>query len=260
MQYKTLKLSDIRKSNDSKEIEFLFDEYYKWILHQNNYSSNAEHNVFVTKIDQKIQLDNTTFLVSCLSRNEDDLHMWSCYGNKGVSIEFDNDGLKKYLNCIRVGAIEIPDARVTSETPVLKVSDVCYYDSQSISNYFSSKNLNGIDDFSKILDEYPTVKSKFFECEKEVRIVYIYINNPMEKINYLSKTDNKGNPLEKVYFKSISNADFQHKMVIDIPIDLSLIKSITIGPNSTLTEQDINELLFIHGIDILVKKSSGTLR
>ena len=49
-------------------------------------------------------------------------------------------------------------------------------------------------------------------------------------------------------------------MVIDIPIDLSLIKSITIGPNSTLTEQDINELLFIHGIGISVKKSSGTLR
>lgn len=50
-------------------------------------------------------------------------------------------------------------------------------------------------------------------------------------------------------------------MVVDIPITMDLIKSITIGPNSTLTKQDVDELLFINGVDnVDVKKSKGTYR
>ena len=50
-------------------------------------------------------------------------------------------------------------------------------------------------------------------------------------------------------------------MIIDIPIPLSLIKSITIGPDSSLTEQDMKEILFIYGIsNVEVKKSRGIFR
>ena len=50
-------------------------------------------------------------------------------------------------------------------------------------------------------------------------------------------------------------------MVFDMPININLIKAITIGAYSTLTIQDLEELLFIYGIsDVDVRSSKGSYR
>ena len=101
LKNKTLRLADIRKSNDSKEIDFLFDSYCEYVLETNKHSNEALFRVNCLKRDTIIQIQNTVFLVSCFSKKEDDLHMWSCYGNKGVCLEFDRDALEQYIKKIR---------------------------------------------------------------------------------------------------------------------------------------------------------------
>ena len=259
---KTIRLSDIRKSNDPKEIEFLFEMYQKWNLKKNNYSENANHNNIVLNTNKIIQLENETFLVLCFSKIDDSLEMWNRYACKGVAIEFDENELTDYLHFIKMGIPENLIETCTSSADVLIIKPLEYYNQDEINtNYFDKKDLNGYDDFTKILDDAPFIKSDFYENENEVRVVLPHNYNSKDGINYLSLTDEKGFHKEKIFFKSISNTIFQHKIVLDIPIPLSLIKSITIGPDSTLTQQDMDEMLFIYGMtNVKVKKSRGQFR
>lgn len=267
LKNKTLRLSDIRKSNDSKELDFLFDSYCEYLLKTDDYSDSAKLKVNALKYDKKIQFENTVFLVSCFSKKPDDLHMWSCYGNKGVNIEFDKKALKKHLNRIRVGVPhetrkEWPS--ITSGTPVLEMAEVEYKNEKTISEYFKKNFSNDSEDFFQLFKNSPKIKSDFFACEKEIRVIYCYISSPdSDKTNFLSYTDDFGNIKGQIPFDSTCNGEYQHKMVLDIPIPVGLIKSITIGPNSTATKEDIGELLYINGIDkysIEIKKSKGSYR
>lgn len=267
LKNKTLRLADIRKSNDSKEIDFLFDSYCEYVLETNKHSNEALFRVNCLKRDTIIQIQNTVFLVSCFSKKEDDLHMWSCYGNKGVCLEFDRDALEQYIKKIRAGCSiktlkENPN--VTFGTPVLKLTDVNYHNTKTISSYFDEKKFKDDDAFFELFRESPTFKSDFFASEEEVRIIYCHIFDPLKNgMNFLVLIDDSEHMEKQIYFESISNSKFQHKMVVDIPITMSLIKSITIGPNSTISEQDIEEMLFINGLEkhtIGIGKSKGTYR
>lgn len=267
LKNKTLRLADIRKSNDSKEIDFLFDSYCEYVLETNKHSNEALFRVNCLKRDKIIQIQNTVFLVSCFSKKEDDLHMWSCYGNKGVCLEFDRDALEQYIKKIRAGCSiktlkENPN--VTFGTPVLKLTDVNYHNTKTISSYFDEKKFKDDDAFFELFRESPTFKSDFFASEEEVRIIYCHIFDSLKNdMNFLVLIDDSEHMKKQIYFESISNSKFQHKMVVDIPITMSLIKSITIGPNSTISEQDIEEMLFINGLEkhtIGIGKSKGTYR
>ncbi len=254
---KTLRLSDVRKSNDSKEIEFLFNEYCKWIGRDSEDSEAARHNADVMRIDVRTQLKNTVFLTCCLSKNKDDFHMWKCYGDGEVCIGFDRDKLESYLQeHIRIGMNHMmPDYLI--DTLALKLRDVDYFDESSIGAYFSSKGLNGWDDFIQLYRESPFVKSSFFQNENEVRIVYIYYKDP-NLPNHLSFTDANGRLEKEIKFSSTFDKKHPNKMIIDIPIDSNLIESITIGPNCKLKESDIEEMAFIYGVpEIDIRRSYG---
>lgn len=267
LKNKTLRLADIRKSNDSKEIDFLFDSYCEYVLNTNNFSNEAVLKVNRLKTDKKIQFQNTVFLVSCFSKKEDNLHMWSCYGNKGVCLEFDRGALEKYIGKIRAGCspkIINENPNITFGIPVLKLVDVDYRNQTTISSYFEEKEFKGNDAFLELFRESPRFKSDFFASEEEVRIIYCHIFDSITNdANFLVLVNDSEAMGKQIYFKSISDRNFQHKIVIDIPITMNLIKSITIGPNSTITEQDIEEILFINGVEkhtIGIGKSSGTYR
>lgn len=265
IENKTLRLSDISKSNDSKEIDFLFDEYCKWVLTSKENQNNSPIYANSIKFFKKEQLDSTTFLVLCFSRRKDDLHMWNCYGNEGVSIEFDEDSLKNYFkNTVGVGINEELKNKIIDlkSSPIkIELKDVKYYNNETILKYFEDKELNSnVSDFSKIFYDSPFCKNMFFECEKEVRLVFACMYN-RKMSNYLSLLDGD-NVKDEIYFKSISNDKYSHKMVIDIPIQTKLIKSIRLAPNCKMTIKDIKELLFINGIEdeIEVHISSGSYR
>lgn len=268
IENKTLRLSDISKSNDSKEIDFLFDEYCKWVLKKGQNSDTSRLYSSSTNHFKSEQMDNTTFLVFCFSSKKDDLHMWSCYGNEGVSIKFNKDKLDNYINThIGLGISEkiktsIPDLQ---SSPIkLELKKVNYYSKNSIAKYFDENKLDGnIDDFKKIFKDSPFCKSDFFKCEKETRLVYTHIHdvNSTNNVNYLSLLDND-KVTDKIYFEYISTDKYLHKMIIDLPIETNLIESIMLGPNCKLTKKDIKELLLINGIydDIEVDRSKGSYR
>lgn len=267
LRNKTLRLADIRKSNDSGEIDFLFDSYCDYLSRTSNNSAESVFKVNKLRMDKKLQFQNTVFLVSCFSRKEDDLHMWSCYGNKGACLEFDRDALEKHIGKIRVG-VPIENSRtypdVTAGSSVLKLVDVCYRNRNTISSYFAQSKLDGDEEFHELFKRSPEFKSDFFASEEEVRIIHCHIFDPISNDqNYLSLTDDFGKVEDRIFFKSISDDIFQHKLAIDIPIPMGLIKSITIGPNSTITEHDVEEILFINGVKkhtVGVGRSNGSFR
>ena len=90
---KTLRFSDIMKSNDSKEIEFLWEKYFEYAL---SVASNKEYAKIVLRHFKDEQLKNNVFLALCLSKKDNDLHMWNCYANEGVSIGFNYEKLLKW--------------------------------------------------------------------------------------------------------------------------------------------------------------------
>ena len=261
LKNKTIRLSDIRKSNDSKEINFLFDEYCKWVEEKSTIDPSSY--VKLVEYEKNNQLTNTVFLVSCLSRKEDDLHMWSCYGNEGVCIEFEEEKLKKQIERVRIVYEEediiptVPSCKVC-----ISISKVEYHNSKSLETYFTQKCLKNVNDFITLFYESPTIKSDFFKCEEEFRIIYtLYIGNTNCFVNHLSLVDENNKIKRNIPFDTITSGRYQHKMIIDIPIDMEIVKSITIGPNCRLTQQDVNELLFINGIkEIDIKSSRGSYR
>lgn len=267
LKNRTLRLSDIRKSNDSKEIDYLFDSYCEYIKKSGDYSPNTMVRTNFLNREKTNQLKNTVFLVSCFSKKDDDLHMWSCYGNKGVCLEFDREELQKHINKIRHGvSSEIlsvyPNLKVTSLA--LQLVDVKYYSQSELEKCFEKNKYDFNEEFYELFKNSPTIKSDFFECEEEVRIIYYHIfDGTPNDINFLVLTDDDGNINKRIYFKSTSDSKYQHKLVADIPIPMSLISSITIGPNSSITNQDLEEIFFANGIEkytIAINKSKGSYR
>lgn len=274
---KSLRLSDITKSNDKKEIIFLFDEYVKWSMKQNEKLSQNDLCVQSNHFFVNQQLENTTFFVSCFSENYDDLYMWSQYGDngKGVFIEFDKEKLKDYLKHIRIGTskeIRENNQYLSLEQADIKLEKIKYLDENKIDEFFTENDISPIGNFEsfenldKILKLCPIVKNNFFHQENEYRIFYIKLpqfsdGNPNKLINNLTYSDIDNKKLDVIPFSSQESNDFVHKMVLDIPIDLNLIKSITLGPNCKLTRKDILELFLIYSIEEKeIFESKGTLR
>lgn len=264
LKNKTLRLADIRKSNDTKEIEFLFDKCRDFLIDNKNHLKTNNEFFDFFELNKNIRLSNTVFLVSCFSKKEDDIHMWNCYGNEGVSIEFDRIKLEEYLNYIRLGVpqnVTENKKKELLEKHALRILDIDYYNNDSIKNYFLDNKVEKYEDFWKIFGDSPFIKNDFFQCEEEVRILHTYYADATFKANHLSLVDKNENVIDKLDFGSISNNKFDHRMIIDIPIDFRIIKSITLGPNCKITEQDVRELFFIYGIrNIIIKKSKGSLR
>ena len=271
LEHKTIRLSDISKSNDPNEIKFIYEAYLKWIIENNQNSKFKKTIKEILELQSSFNEDikNVTYLVSCFSKKNDDLHMWNCYGNKGICIEFDREKLERHIKCFQcdVDLKNVVD-KSNSKFNKLTMENVEYHSEDELysifKNFFlTNKNINK----DTILFELaPIVKNNFFGCEDEVRIVYRFIGEKVNKLDFIFESNyliyKKTN--EKVYFKSIASEKYLHKMVLDIPIKMEFIKGIKIGPNCSLSVKDICELLFIFGITHLnkrcIKKSEGSLR
>lgn len=253
---KSLRFSDIMKSNDSKEILYLWDKYYQYI------DGNAENKSAVATLKYEIanQLDNMIFLALCFSRESDSLHMWNCYADGGVAIGFDEEKIQKwadkirYYNCI---SREIPNGSVMSQK-----KDIDYFDEKGIEQYIANKckDIEFVyDKFDVIFFDAPFCKSDFFEAENEVRIILrIYMSQDYSNlIDYGDDND------QTIKLGSYENKHFNNVIYADIPFPKDIISRIVVGPNCSLSEIDIKQLLFVNGFSacsIDVEKSKGSYR
>lgn len=258
LENKTLKFSDIVKSNDYNEIIYLWDKYYEYI------DKIAQNRVSVSglKYEIKNQLENMIFLAICFSEDEDALHMWNCYADGGIAIGFDVEKLKEWANRI---CYYNPTTYRNGMT-CTEFREIKYYDNEEIEEYIAQK-CKGIDfsteKFGEVFFEAPFCKSKFFELEHELRII-IKIFTKDAYSNSLQYIDKKGKAKD-VSLRSFSNKNFDNVTSATIPFfdDIDMISSITIGPNCRLNKNDIKQLLFINNIflpDEAIHKSKGSYR
>lgn len=260
LKNESLRLSDVTKSNDSKEVSYFFEKYIEWISKNNN---GVQMNLDALKYEAKNQLENTLVLASCFSKQEDNLHMWCEYGKhgKGVSIWFNEDKLKKCIDLIRMGVRE-EFFSIRTDARALKLVKVNYFNDESLDDYFSKKMEKNWKDFSTIFWDSPCVKNSYFGIEDEVRIIYVKIFNPLEEdINYVLRTDENGYFIEKIDISNVQDDQYGDKDVLDIKISLDTIESIMLGSNCEEDEREIKKLIPKNcSSKIAIKKSKGSLR
>ena len=272
---KSIWLSDIRRSNDSLELQWIMGQCQTYILEAwVNYarSVQAERGMEIITSDHFEKFENlynlaksydadddTKNWVFCLSEKSDDLGQWRGYADdgKGISIGF-NSAVLKQINYIG-------DA-IRNTSVDFKFSQV-HYSKKDIKSFFEhTAGLAEItvdtapDDVLKYIKRAvglsyihcPLYKSDKFKDEKEWRIAYsMYWGDlvvgkipgiPNEK-NVLADTLTLG----KYAFSQKGNTLVSH-LELGLPQLKQAIHSITIGPKSDVTPADVKLYLISLGL------------
>lgn len=283
---KSLRLSDITKSNDSMEIMWItnyikdvFDEEFnKEIETTRILKDNYPKSIFMELIDHYLKdffEENHrlySYFVCCFTEKRDLLSQWRGYADDGmgVAIGFDIDLLSSTDN--------LPENDYIS-SPILKFGQVEYQerfqkseirkiakDLISELKIISRKGINEIKKdsmvaynncFLKLFNLSIFMKNPFFKEEKEWRICYCGDINPKIQTSHILLSNNF----------HMSDIEYYNRNKDIVPyIDLKfntipqLIKEVVIGPKCNARKNDIKMYLELNGINCSVDKSEGTYR
>ena len=295
MQSKTIRLSDITKSNDSMEISwingFLRDQFIqkyndeKTKYFKNNFSIDAFKEYFDKHYDLLLSNDNYNrlYLVSCFSENGDLLSQWRGYADdaNGFSIGFDIDSLceqakREIGDDIRIDKIiytlkdqkniVIKSAKdlIKSLKKIIKptksnVKNDKKYESENIAsiNTVREKEYDScfIKCFENICHLAVITKNPFFAEEKEYRINYLLKFN--QELGITNESKNSSLSTFDIKYYNRYNDIIPY---FDLPFKNDSIKEVIIGPKCKATVNDVKLFLNKNGIDCNVIKSKGTYR
>ena len=284
---KSIRLSDITKSNDSmeilwitKHIKEIFDEEFKKEIQSTQYFEKGyPKETFVDLVDRysdeffKEDIRLYSYLVCCFSEKGDLLSQWRGYADdaNGISIGFDGDVLKTFgkpakddlisSNVFEYGQIIYTES--TQKSEIRKIAQ------QLISKLKTIVKNNPKDIKQESLAAFNScfiqlfklsifIKNPFFKEEKEWRICHWTDINPK---NDISNTHIDNNI-------KVSDIKYHNRRDNLIPyIDLmfgenreQIIKEIIIGPKCKARKSDIETFLAQNGIFCPIKKSDGTYR
>lgn len=272
---KSIWLSDIRKSNDSMELQWIMGQcqYYMmraWVEYVHSVQNErgmdivtSEHFDSFEKLYRLIEKydaeDDAKNWVFCLSQKADDLGQWRGYADdgQGIAIGFNTSTLK---NIDRIGD------KIRS-TSVQFQFDKVRYSRKEIEHLFSSIaglskiNVNMSPDEVIQYIKYavglsymyaPFYKSDKFKEEKEWRVVYSMYFGDLEKGNRpgVSNEDNVFSDqltLENYAFTQKGTTLVSH-LEMGLPQIKRAIHSITIGPKANVSPMDIRLYLMSIGI------------
>ena len=257
---RTIKLSEIAKSNDSQEINFLLKHYVSYI------KTHAKNPYTPSTLQHLInnQLTSIDFLAIGFSEKQDDLHMWNCYAKGGVSIGFDYKKLCDWAKHIYVFDNGIAfDRNVDYGQAVL--SKIVYCNDKSAESIIESECYNAehvTDSLQSIFKKAPFIKNEFWKAEKEWRIsiplIYSdgFIHDSIPNCVLVP---------EKVEMSIEKKGQFPICVGCFIPFDPEMIVSITLAPDCRADFNDLKKMLHIYGFDHLQKNnkiffSKGTIR
>ena len=251
VESKALRFSDIMKSNDSKEIEFLWDKYQEYVETIDPKVVEKSELKYLKTLRNGI-LEDVMSLALCFSDKRDSLHMWNCYADAGIAIGFNYSSLQEWT-----GRLFQKD----SEIPSIELKTVKYFNPVEIES-FVKKECKLIDgDIYSVFMNAPFCKSDFFKAEGEVRaIIHIWLEYDKTILDYDTRTNGKKVVPLGIYENRYS------KIVpfVDVPFPEEMITSITIGPNCRLNEKDIRQLLFVNNFknfqEITIERSKGSYR
>lgn len=271
-------LSDVKKSNDSKELDWFRHQYYSYLLQKlietndNNIKSICELILsFAPKdgflgtpswllpacnetAEQISDLFNSLRVYTfCLSELSDSLGQWRGYadGGKGVAIGFS----KKYLNAITGKGLLCPIFNFMLGNVSYKTDFTSLFDSifslrdTTDSSKFIFENMMDITHVSAFF------KHPSFKEEKEWRIAYSMNDYRLSnELLHFKNFDLVSTPKYKKNFSPpnidyiVRNADIIPHVEIGISDMSKAINSIVLGPKCKATEKDIRHLLLNFGV------------
>ena len=291
MRNKTIRLSDITKSNDSKEKQLIYDHLRSAIDQafgeiklsvramdpiETGFAEGYTYLDFFRK--DLLEVSNQSSLVACFSRDGDLLSQWRGYANDGCgfAIGFDKMLLEQYLR--RDERFRVEGIKYDAEGQLRMI------DNDVKEAFLDCVEWNGLDlDFSKYIgifnDEIDDIsydlaerldvtsclmKNQTFQEENEVRIIFssgIGINTDQTRI------EKKIVGTTKLCLKDVDYLVRNNQLVLYADMSFKnalpdrLIKDIIIGPKVNMTVEEVKNYLWICGYeDINVRKSYCTYR
>lgn len=217
---RSIRLSDLRKSNDEEEDTLLFKALCFKRKKDPSYSGVS----WILEGEREI----TSIYGICFSEKRDDFVLWNIYTQTdGICLVFDKDKISKYLKKIQLSGWEMDEFNVKYVEVEKDYEDI-------LSDAFKDKFSVSDDSYCKLSCQY---KSKQWEYEKEYRICFR---------NYNENTD--GNEIHpSIFFEGkeikIKKDKKTKKEYYDIPLDTSIIKEIIIGPNCNVAISYIKKYL-----------------
>lgn len=226
--------SDLSNSNDYLEDKLVFDMFNSYLIN----SSNDDFQKKVNELDfnELIKARNKTAIYGlCFTSAEDYILHWMAYGKENsVCIEFELNELNNYFKDINIFSNEEP-YKVMKMKYVTGNLDECNIEFEKILR----KNENiPINCYKDLVSLSSLTKLNSWKPEKEYRIIFR---------NFKKKDFNEALPQVK-FGESICKFDYIMKngkpvFHYEIDFDFSLIKSITIGPNSCLSCEELKNIL-----------------
>lgn len=278
---KTIRMSDITKSNDSMEIRWIvkdIDEVFR---------DNWDHSY--DEVFKQIGLDFTTitlllkkfedayfgsgllgekrlykYYVACFSMEPDLLSQWRGYADdgKGFSVGFDRVALEKYkedsfnLLTVHSGFIDYSE----SNRKNLLISEV-----QNLISSLHKLSKEGVDRdsvlhlfktlFQRLLEKSIFIKNPFFQEEKEWRLSY-WSFEEYESNNDDVLVVNHGKPEQ--YKRGFMNRGDKMVSYFDLSFPQSIVREIVLGPKNQSDVSDIEVFLRNNGIACPLRRSVGT--
>lgn len=264
---KELWLTDVTKSNDSKELQLVFEvltEKLEQRTHDKNISPDFIPSQMFADFLNAFKEIELLFHVCCFSKDSDSLSQWSMYADNaaGVAIGFDStyfSNLKNFNKDIDFGQIKYSLNLIsnTIDQKLKQLTDMYKKCNEGDISWYLDFMHYTIDDILKLAYLY---KDTSFKQEHEYRIVY---NSKPCICNELTGNSpsftQTFNPNEITISSDASLGEIGHyvsrgKLVSYRPLRLkdfgSAIAEIVIGPKSMITVHDIEMLLIANGIDL----------
>lgn len=252
---KTLRFSDITKSNDSDEIVYLWNQYEKYIKK----TCEPQQHSFMKYIINA-EIENKQHFALCFTELADSPYFWNCYANGGVAIGFNFKKLKEWAeNSIKqyVANIEWENNGVNP----CHLSRVEYHCKSAIDkdleNIFKSINAStGI--AGEIPFLCPFVKNDYFEAEQEWRIAFTIETDKNKMLTLWSSNGTNKKISVPLLFTQANKA----RMYYDVLFDSEIIENIVLSSNSAINEKNIYCFMNGNGINISqenILRSKGSL-
>lgn len=288
MQNRSIWLSDVSKSNDSKELVwatrqckyFVLNKFLEYVerMKANDRFIDTKFMEFSKTFDLLESIDTGNSLKAwafCLSEKGDNLGQWRGYADdgRGISIGFNKEyfiiqnqslGFSPDKVCYIFDQIEYGDFDISN---LLRPEDV--------SILSSSCDYDEIEKCFKRLMAYsimlaPMYKNEAFKEEKEWRMVLLAHTSALEG-GLLPRADNVDNLDPRFSIVNYTFTPRNNTLVSHIEVAMtdmkSAVKSITIGPKSNLSELDVKLFLISSGLlesaedtSINVTRSSSSYR
>jgi len=244
MQYKTIRITDIEKSNDFLErinIEKRIQDKLEKFIRGKQLDYNSF--LYVQNLCCNMFSETAKLYACCFSEEEDLLSQWRAYANNGsgVAIGFSKKDLLN-LNADKYG--------FTFKKICYDITEQDKYIDRMVETIIeTTKHKNIFAAFGEVFQnkiaEYGCMKSPAFAEEREWRLCISF--SPECRIN------NEAN-FQDFHLSPVKVFSRQDKLITYFDVDFrkikdELIKEIVIGPNCNVTNTEILQCLRIYGIN-----------